>query len=280
MGGFNSSFNSSAWSGASGAQIGFAGEMPETQPRGFVTDPIHGQAVNPNGNNNNAQPGPQLTSSTDVISGDPFVYEGGVEYQGQYGWQMDDLMYPGHSIDPGTAGHNSAMGPAQAQHHRGPDPAHEQDVYQKHQPTGYGRTFYGDSPLKRDLNAWSASNTPPPNTRQFPAEAREDQSNWPEPFNSTSVAPWRPVDQSTEHIGMRRIAEDDRPVYRYIAVGPMNTIPTGTQWGVQYQSNVPIKNNTPVPMIPQVPVDPWITQEAVSANFAESTDVFGGMNLQ
>lgn len=280
MGGFNSSWNKSGWSGASGDAIGFAGDYPETQAYGFVTDDIHGKNVDPNGKNLAAYNGPQLTSATDVLQDQGFVYEGAQYYDGAYGWNLDNLMYPGHDDDPGTDGHDSSMGPAQHQGRRGPGQAHEQDVFQKNQPSGYGRVFYGDAPLKADLNAWANANTPAPNTRQFPAEAREDQSNWPTPFKSVDVAPWRPVDQSTEHIPMRRIAEDDRPVYRYIAVGPMNTVPTGNQWGVQYQSNVPIKNNTPVPMMPQTPVDPWITQEQSMSDIPDSTDIFGGYSLQ
>ncbi len=79
---------------------------------------------------------------------------------------------------------------------------------------------------------------------------------------------------------MRRPAEDDRPVYRRIAVGPMNLQPMGNQWGPQYQSNVPIQNVTPVPMMPQTPVDPWISQEQMTSVVNESPDVFGGMSLQ
>jgi len=277
---FQSGFDSKAWTGASGGLIGFAGDMPVTQPWGFVTDPIHGKNVNPNSPRPNAIPGPAVTGATDVIAGEEFVYEGGYAYDGMYGWLLDDIPYPDHGSNPGTEGHESSMGPAQARGHTGPDVAHAQDVFQLNQHAGYGKNFYGDNPLKKDLNAWASSSTPPPNTRQYPAQAREDTGNWPEPFNAKTVAPWRPVDESTEHIPMRRIAEDDRPIYRYIAVGPMNTIPTGNQWGVQYQSNVPIKNNTPIPMMPQTPVDPWITQEAMSATFEDSTDVFGGMSLQ
>jgi hypothetical protein len=103
---------------------------------------------------------------------------------------------------------------------------------------------------------------------------------WPEPFNATDIAPFRPVDQSQEHIAMRRIPEDDRPVYRYLAVPPNNTQPMNNQWGVQYQSNVPIHNVTPVPMMPQTPMDPWITQEQSTSDFPDSADVFGGVSLQ
>jgi hypothetical protein len=79
---------------------------------------------------------------------------------------------------------------------------------------------------------------------------------------------------------MRRIAEDDRPVYRYLAVPPNNIQPTGNQWSVQYPSNVPIQNITPVPMMPQTPMDPWITQETATSDTSGSVDVFQGMVLQ
>lgn len=275
--GFTSSFDGKAWTGASGNQIGFAGGLPEIQRQGFVTDPIHGQNVDPNTPRPNALPSPQLGTSTDVLAGDEFLYEGGYEYDGQYGWLLDDIVYPSRDADPGTVGHESALGPALR---RGPDPAHEVDVYQENQHAGYGEVFYGDNPLKKDLNAWASSSTPAPNTRVYPSSAREETGNWPEPFNSAIYAQLRPVDQSTERIPMRRPAEDDRPVYRYIAVPAMNQIPNGTRWSPQYQSNVPVQNVKPVPMMPQTPVDPWITQEQSTAGFPDSTDIFGGVTLQ
>lgn len=278
--GISSSFDSKAWTGASGNGIGFAGDYPVTQPWGFVTDSIHGQTVDPNGPNQAAQQGPpSQVSGADIMSGEEFLYQG-ENTPGVYGWDLDDIMFPMVGTDPGTYGHDSEMGPAQNRGNHGPDVAHQYDVYQRQEPIGYGRVFYGDNPLKRDLDAWANSNTPAPNTKQYPAQAREETADWPTPFKAVEVAPWRPVDESTERIPMRRMQEDDRPIYRYIAVAPMNIQPTGNQWGPQYPSNVPVQNVTPVPMMPQTPVDPWITQEQATANVSESPDVFGGMALQ
>lgn len=270
----DSSWNSKAWTGASGTLIGFAGDYPETQAYGFVTDPIHSQNVDPNGPTFASQPGPAPSDATSGIEGDAYGYAMG----GMYGWVLDDIHFPDHTQDPGTTGHNSTLGPAQGRHF--PDRAHSQDVYQEEPKIGYGVNFYGARPLKEDLNAWKSSSTPNFNTKQFPAEARENTAGWPEPFNATDIAPFRPVDQSTEHIPMRRIPEDDRPVYRYLAVPPNNIQPTGNQWSVQYPSNVPIHNVTPVPMMPQAPMDPWITQETATSDVPNSSDVFGGMVLQ
>jgi hypothetical protein len=269
----DSSWNGKAWTGASGTLVGFAGDYPETQAYGFVTDPIHAQNVDPNGPNFAAQPGPEASLAPNVLGDETYGYA----YEGGYGWLLDDIHFPSYDQTPGTTGHNSAMGPATG---RGVDPAHAQDVYQEEPKIGYGVNFYGADPLKIDLNAWKSSSTKNFNTGQFPAQAREDVTGWPEPFNATDIAPFLPVDQSTEYIPMRRIAEDDRPVYRYLAVPPNNTQPTGNQWSVQYPSNVPIHNVTPVPMMPQTPMDPWITQETSSAAFPDSSDIFGGMVLQ
>jgi hypothetical protein len=274
MSGFDSSWNSKAWTGASGTLIGFEGDYPETQAYGFVTDPVHSQNVDPNGPSFASQPGPEGSAPPAVLGDEVYGYE----YPGQYGWLLDDIHYPSYDQDPGTTGHNSSMGPATRRHL--PDQAHEEDVYQEEPKIGYGVNFYGANPLKKDLNAWKSSSTPNFNTGQFPAQAREDVQGWPEPFNATDIAPFRPVDQSTEHIPMRRIAEDDRPVYRYLAVPPNNIQPTGNQWSVQYPSNVPIQNITPVPMMPQAPMDPWITQETATSDTSGSVDVFQGMVLQ
>lgn len=271
---FQSSWNSQEWTGASGALVGFAGDYPETQAYGFVTDPIHSQNVDPNGPTFASQPGPEASTAVTGLEDETYGYYN----DGQYGWVLDDIHYPSYDQVPGTTGHNSSMGPATQRHL--PDQAHAQDVYQEEPRIGYGVNFYGADPLKKDLNSWKSSSTPNFNTGQFPAEARENVEGWPEPFNATDIAPFRPVDQSTEHIAMRRIAEDDRPVYRYLAVPPNNIQPMGNQWGVQYQSNVPIQNITPVPMMPQSPMDPWITQETATSVPPDSTDVFGGMVLQ
>lgn len=274
MAGVDSSWDSKAWTGASGTLVGFAGDYPETQAYGFVTDPVHGQNVDPNGPTFASRPGPEASDALTGLEDNAYGYE----YEGQYGWCLDDIHFPSYDQVPGTTGHNSSMGPAKARDF--PDPAHAQDVYQEEPRIGYGVDFYGNDPLKQDLNAWKSSSTKNFNTGQFPAQAREDVQGWPEPFNATDVAPFRPVDQGTERIPMRRIAEDDRPVYRYLAVPPNNTLPTGNQWGVQYPSNVPIQNVVPIPMMPQSPMDPWITQETSTAVPPESTDVFGGMVLQ
>lgn len=270
----DSSWNSKAWTGASGTLVGFAGDYPETQAYGFVTDPIHAQNVDPNQGTFAGRPGPEGSTPPAVLQSEEYGYYN----EGQYGWVLDDIHYPSHDQTPGTTGHNSALGPALGR--RFPDQAHAQDVYQEEPKIGYGVNFYGARPLKEDLNAWKSSSTPNFNTGQFPAQAREDVTGWPEPFNATDIAPFRPVDQSTEHIPMRRIAEDDRPVYRYLAVPPNNTQPMNNQWGVQYPSNVPIHNVTPVPMMPQSPQDPWITQETATSDISGSSDVFGGMVLQ
>lgn len=271
---FQSDWNPKAWTGASGTLVGFAGDYPETQAYGFVTDPIHAQNVDPNGPTFASQPGPEGSVPPNVLGESDYGYY----YPGMYGWCLDDIHMPSHDQVPGSTGHQSSMGPAQER--RFPDQAHAQDVYQEEPKIGYGVNFYGKDPLKKDLNSWKSSSTKNFNTRQFPAEARENVEGWPEPFSAVDIAPFRPVDQSTEHIPMRRIPEDDRPVYRYLAVPPNNTQPMGNQWGVQYPSNVPIHNITPVPMMPQSPMDPWITQETMTSDVSDSTDVFGGMSLQ
>lgn len=275
---FQTSFNKGAWSGASGTQIGFAGDYPETLPYGLGIDEIHGQAYDPNGRNLAALPGPAV--DVPVIIQDVDV---DYPYYSESDWILDDLAFPERDAEPGTKGHDVAFSPAK---HRGNiDAAHAVDMYQEMVPQGHGVDFYG-SPIETEDYAylgWKSSSTPAPNTSDMIRGARENTANWPEPFDSSTVAPIAPVLTSDDHIPMRRLAEDDRPVYRYVAVPARNIKPSGSLWNPTYESNVYLQNmNNMIPAMPRTPVDPWITQETASAEQFDSgdIDVFDGMGLQ
>lgn len=261
-----SSWDSGAWTGASGSQIGDANDMPETKAYGFVASKIHGKAYDPNGSTFAGRQGPDVSNEMPVnIQGDiPDIYSTGMD-----GWVMDNIPFPTHDEKPGTKGHSVPFGGAKE---RLPDRAHWADIHQHVQHAGFGVNFYGKSIDNREVHAWNSSSTKAPNTGVWPLSNREETANWPVPFDSLTVATQRPVQLDTERIPMRRIPEDDRPVYHYRATPPDNLRPIGFQWGPQYQSNVPVHNVTPLPMMARTPVDPWVTQESATADNVDSYD--------
>jgi hypothetical protein len=271
-----SSWNSQAWSGASGQQIGYAGDLPETQAYGFVVDKVHGQAYDPNGPTGAGRKGPDLGMDMPVNIQDDYsdIYAEGMD-----GWVMDNIPFPARDEKPGTHGHSSTLGPAQS---RIPDRAHRKRVFQHGIKAGFGVNFYGSSIDNKEVHAWNSSSKPAPNRGVWPLSNREETANWPEPFDSLTVAVYRPVQLDTERIPMRRISEDDRPVYRYRAVPPQNILPSGSQFTPTYQSNVPVHNVIPLPMMARTPIDPWVTQETASgdnATYSDDPNIFEGWNV-
>jgi len=259
-----SSWDSGAWSGASGPQIGDAGDLPETQAYGFVSSKIHGKAYDPNGSTFAGRPGPDVSNEMPVvIQGDvPDLYSEGMD-----GWVMDNIPFPDHNEPQGTRGHSVPFGASKGAF---PDRAHGVDIFQHSQRAGFGVNFYGKTIDNREVHAWNSSSTKAPNTGAWPLSNREETADWPEPFDSLTVAPQRPVQLDTERIPMHRIPEDDRPVYHYRATPPQNLTPTGSQWTPQYESNTPVHNVTPLPMMARTPVDPWVTQESATADNADA----------
>lgn len=249
-------FDGNSWSGPSGQQIGFAGEYPITTGQGFTSDPIHSLNDDPNAPNTNALPGPSGVEIPVQIQEDPNSV--GYQYDGSDGWLIDDIPLPSFSEAPGTAGHEMPYQPAQR---RGRDAAHELDVYQHIPPQGFGQSYWGII-RQDDLAAWKSSSTPAPNTGQFPAEAREVTSDWPEPFAVQTVAHHAPVVVDMERIPMRRLAEDDRPVYQYQAVPARNILPSGSVYNPSYPSNQTLRNVTPTPQMQRVPEDPWVSLQS------------------
>jgi hypothetical protein len=146
-------------------------------------------------------------------------------------------------------------------------------------PPQYGVNFYGKSIIHRDLNAWAVPSGPPPNTRTMPAMAREDTSNWPEPHVAAHYAPMAPVVVPSERIPMRRPAEDDRPVYRFLAVPARQIDPSGSVFTPTMASNTVLQNRKPIPEMPRTPEDPWNTQEIGASYDSGEVDVFGGMGI-
>jgi hypothetical protein len=265
---YQSSWDSN-WSGASGQQIGFAGDYPETTGWGFTADEVHGQAYNPNGHNLNAQPGPDLEVPVEIQ--DNSLYG---QWDGSDGWILDDIQFPSHTAIAGTVGHDQDLDAARAKRR---DPVHAVDVYQDNQPTGHGVDFYGKSIDTQDYRPWTSPNAMGKVQGAFPAQAREDTGNWPEPFAVLTIAPNAPVVIDTEKIPMRRIKEDDRPVYRYLAIPAANIQPGGTQWLPAAQSNRILQNVKPTPQIARTPVDPWISEQDDSSQmYPDYTDIFGG----
>lgn len=291
---FQTNFASN-WSGASGQQIGFATGYPETRPWGFVTDPIHGEAVDPN------QPDGPPTASTNgevpvsIQGQEPYV----PAYPGNDGWLLDDIPFPDRNAPTGTAGHDM---PYEGHNRRaGTGRDHRYDVYQDSQPIGHGRDFYGKNITTGDLRPWESSSTPNPNANAFPAQAREDAGGpaqymshdapqgsghaggWPEPWAVQGLASdLRPVALPTEKIPMRRLAEDDRPVYNYLAVPARNIQPVvgGTPWTPTYPSNVPLYNQHLFqPQVARTPEDPWVSPESASPDTSNpaDADVLGGL---
>lgn len=252
------------WQGASGQQIGFADENPyDKYGPSFTADDVHTQPYDPNAPNIYAQPG----SIGDVpvqIQTEYNLYEDGFN-----GWCLDNLHDPQFSAAPGTVGHSVPMGPAKGQHI---DPAHNVDIYQIQVATGHGRNFYGNSIEQNEVYNWASPNHAPVTTGAFPADARTNTSNWPEPFDSYSVASESLVVRPTERIPMNRMQEDDRPVYRQLAVPGQNIRPSGSVFTPTMQSNPVLHNVKPLPAVGRTPVAPWNTDELISS----SNDYTGG----
>lgn len=268
-----SAWDNTAWTGASGYQIGFAGDYPVVERDGFVTDSIHGQTIDPNGPTFSAEQGPDITS--------PVVWQDNQEFtqlSGAHGWDLDNLHLPTPFDDPGV-GHGSSLGPAQS---HGIDRAHWEDVYQLTPPAGHGRNFYGPKIYAFERTAWLSSSGPAPQESAYPAQAREDTSLWPEPFVAVgTIAPTPPVVVPDEVIDMRWMTEDDRPVYRWLAVPARNVMPAGNQWTPAVPSNTELYNVNILPEMPRTPDDPWATQEIASTTgYGTEVDVFNGLGIQ
>lgn len=252
------------WTGRSGMQIGQADQNPyDKYGPSFTADQVHSQNYNPN------------TPNTYQIDGG--IGEVPVEIQDEYstyddgdhGWVLDNIQDPWHGDKPGTTGHATDMGG----HRRRLDPAHTEDVFQLNLPRGYGKHIYG--PINNDeAYWWMSSQTQAPNTRAFPAEAREDTQNWPEPFDSYTVASKRPVQLDTERIPMRRMLEDDRPVYRQLAVPGQNINPSGSVYNPTYPSNPVLHNVKPLPAFGRTPVPPWTQDELASPDMQTQDNTY------
>lgn len=263
------------WTGKSGTQIGAADQYPYNKwGPSFTADDVHGQKYDPNAPNTYAIPG-ELGEVPVNIQDD---YD--LAADGSYGWVLDNLHDPWHGDDPGTSGHNPPIGPAQG---HGPDYTHGMDVYQLAVPGGHGVDFYGKTIEDNEVYYWQSSSKPPFTRKDTPLDARYDTSLWPEPFDSYTVAPDLPVVRPTERIPMRRLAEDDRPVYRQLAVPGQNIKPSGSVYNPTYQSNVPVHNVKPIPAFGRTPTPPWTQDELASPEITDNysdVDVFGGMALQ
>lgn len=266
------------WTGASGQQIGSADQLPYNKyGPSFTADEVHAQAYDPNAPNTYAIPGEIGEVPVALQEGAYFDYN-----DGSNGWILDNLHNPWHEDDPGTTGHNPPMGAAGTprQHL---DPAHFMDVYQLAVPGGHGVNFYGDTIQDGEVYYWQSSSTPAPNTGASPADAREITALWPEPFDSYTVASRLAVVRPTERIPMRRIEEDDRPVYRQLAVPGQNIKPSGSVYTPTYESNPVIHNVKPLPAVARNPVAPWTQDELATPDaqvYASSPDVFDGWVLQ
>jgi len=264
------------WTGASGQQIGFAGENPyDKYGPSFTADDVHAQDYDPNAPNTAALPG-EIGEATPVIIQDEYT----LSEDGYNGWVLDNLDYPWHGDDAGTAGHVAVVAPATR---RSPDRAHALPAYQVEQPQGHGVDFYGRSIEDDEITHWTSSSAQASTKGSASLDGRFMTSAWPEPFDSIHVAPNLPVVRPTERIIMRRIAEDDRPTYRQLAVPAQNTAPSGSVYNPTFQSNVPVHNVKPLPAFGRTPVVPWTQEELISGTdqvYPESIDVFDGMSLQ
>lgn len=272
MSGFNSSFSRGNWSGASGIQIGYAGDYPEDKYDSFTSDPVHSQTVNPNQANQYRQPGSSIGDvPINIQADDDFVDHG----MGTHGWILDNIDFPG-SDDP--TGVRTATPQLDSAKRYGPDAGHAQNVAQGFEPPGFGRNFYGNQFETQDLHAWNTDSTPPNTTRSDKLNARYDVSSWPVPFDSITVMPNRNIVQDTERIPMRRMKQDDRPVFRRVALPGANIKPTGSIWNPQTQSNEFLKIRNPIPASYSIPVDPSVSQDALSQSIMDAdgaTDVGG-----
>lgn len=252
------------WTGRSGQQIGFADQNPyDKYGPSFTADEVHSQDYNPNTPNTYQQEG--MVGDVPVNIQDEYnTYD-----DGDNGWVLDNIQDPGYDDRAGTVGHGTDMG----DHNRRLDPAHAEDVFQLNLPRGFGEHIYG--PINNDeAYWWMSSSTPNPNNGAFPAQAREDVTGWPEPFDSYTVAPHRPVQLDTEIIPMRRMLEDDRPVYRQLAIPGQNIQPSGSVYNPTYPSNQVLYNVKPLPASGRTPVPPWAQSELMSPDMQEPTDSY------
>jgi hypothetical protein len=262
------------WTGASGQQIGFADENPyDKYGPSFTADDVHSQPYDPNTPNSYAQPG----SIGDVpiqIQDEYNLYEDGFN-----GWCLDNLNYPNYDAVPGGPGHSVPMGPAQGHNI---DPGHNVDIYQVQVPAMHGWNYYGTSVETNEVYEWDSPHYAPVAAGTYPLDARYNTSNWPEPFDSYTVAPQLPVVRPTEKIPMNRMKEDDRPVYRQLAVPGQNTQPSGSVYNPTMQSNKVLNNLKPTPAFGRVPVPPWTENELANANTDQGSyiDPLEGLAMQ
>lgn len=254
--GFQSGFQSN-WTGASGIQIGYAGEYPQDKYDSFTADEVHANPVNPNQPNQYRQKGSIGDVPTNIQSDNDFVdYSDGTD-----GYVLDNIDMPAQDDDAGTDGHESTLGPALA---RGRDGAHRQEVHQDFPAPGWSRDFYGTRFDTEDLHAWHDDSFQAVNTKSSVLDARYYTENWPTPFDSTKPAPLLPAIRSTDHIPMRRMKQDDRPMYRQVALPGANILPSGSVYNPQLPSNEFIQTRTPIPGSYSIPVDPSVSQDALS----------------
>lgn len=269
------------WSGKSGTQIGFADQFPYRKyGPSFTADEVHAQKYDPNAPNIAALPG-EIGEVPVFIQDDGSWYD---HMEGANGWLLDNIHNPWHEDEPGTVGHANPIGPAQpvAQFRDLPDFTHGQDVYQLMPPANHGIDFYGKTiETAEEQYNWSSSTSTPFTTHTTPLDARYETANWPVPFDSNTVAGLVPVVRPTERIPMRRIAEDDRPVYRQIAIPGQNIAPSGSVYTPTFESNRVIHNVKPIPAMARTPTIPWTQSELSSPDIYDGsdTDVFSGMGF-
>ena len=188
---------------------------------------------------------------------------------GADGWVIDNVPYPDYDANAGVRPANVSMGPAQG---TGRDSAHGQNITQAFPAPGNGRDIYGSAFDTIDLHAWKSSTSQPDTAGSDILNARYDTSNWPTPYDSTTVAPLLPDIRSTDAIPMRRMRQDDRPMYRQVALPGANIRPSGSTYNPQTESNVFLKTRTPIPGSYTAPTDPSVSQDALSQSVIDSDD--------
>lgn len=259
MAGFTTGFPKGAWTGASGIQIGYAGDYPEDKYDAFTADPVHGNPVNPNQPNQYRQKGSSIGDVPVQIQGDNEFIDYGM---GADGWVADNIDMPAFDTPPGTEGRDMAMSPAKRNY---PDDAHRQVVQQVFPQVGHGREpFYGTDFNEEDLKAWKDDRYPPNTSISTKLDARFNTENWPTPFDSTTVMPWRNTPEDTSRIPMRRMEQDDRPVFRRVALPGANIKPSGSVYNPTFASNEYLQTRTPIPASYAIPTDPSVSQDALS----------------
>lgn len=261
-------WDGSNWSGPSGQQIGFAGDYPTTTGQGFIVDPVHGQAVDPNAPQIQGREGDTGSVEIPVTIQEEYPYP----YDGGNGWVLDDMPFDSHDKPPGSEPDNLPFDWHDTP--PGTGVSHDVDIYQLNPPAGHSVNFYGRSFGTVDLQAWAHPTSRPSTSGAFPGEARDDhgpgefpghdqpqgsdhEKGWPEPFAAQDIHELRPVVLPDEKIPMNRTRADERPVYSYLAV-PARNIRAGTdQWSPSVASNVTLHNVKPLPAMARTPEDPW-----------------------